>query len=89
MVFSSLAVSEDVATFFLADFFFAITNTPSLSWNQPPVSPPQPQRQPAERSDPGSHPSLGGYQEIRRVHGGVSCAWGVRIGRMRYPDKVQ
>ena len=64
MVFSSLALSEDVATFFLtafflvtfflvtfylaefflAAFFFAITTTPSVSWNAPPVSPPQPRR---------------------------------------------
>jgi len=42
MVFSSLAVSEDVATFFLADFFFAITNTPTVSWNHPSLPTPAP-----------------------------------------------
>ena len=42
MVFSSLAVSEDAATFFLADFFFAITNTPSPSRNNPSLPTPAP-----------------------------------------------
>jgi len=34
---------------------------------------------PSGKSNPRPHPLLGGYREIRRVHGGGSCAWGTPI----------
>ncbi len=39
------------------------------------------------KSDPRPHPSLGGYREITRVHGGVSCAGSVWPARIR-PDNI-